>query len=169
MGKSFFIIAVLLFIPGVVWAAGIEVRPAKLNVELNASGGSYEFQVKNPSKQVQVFEVYADDFADIISITPQSFTLEAGGSRSVALAITPKGESRIMQTNLSMVANNLVGQNFQAQAGLKIPLVISFISAPQSTTDRQLIFLVYAGVSGLVAGLLSGAFLGYKFAKASAA
>lgn len=160
-----FLLLLLFLIPQFLFAAGIEVTPSKLNVELGASGGQYQFQVKNPSKQVQVFEVYPDDFADSISVNPQSFTLEAGASRSVMLEIKPKGESKALQTNVSVVAKNLVGQNFPAQAGLKIPLSISFTGALQAESVINLITALYIGGALLIIGFLLGWFLYYKFSR----
>ncbi len=161
-----FIISLLLA-PQFVLAAGIEVKPSKLNVELGAGGGQYNLEIKNPSKQVQVFEVYPDDFADIISVSLESFTLEAGATRSVVLDIKPKGESRALQTNLSVVAKNLVGQNFPAQAGLKIPVNISFAGIPQVEKVINLLTAAYFGVGLLVVGFLLGWFFSRKFYKES--
>ncbi|MEK7496887.1 MAG: hypothetical protein AAB657_03210 [Patescibacteria group bacterium] len=168
MKHIYLIIAItLLIVPCFVLAAGIEVTPSKLKVELGASGGQYQFQIKNPSRQVQVFEVYPDDFTDIISVSPESFTLEAGASRSIVLDIKPKGEARALQTNLSVVAKNLVGQNFPAQAGLKIPLNISFAGAPEIISTIDLNTAIYLGVGLVIIGLAIGWFLNQKFHKPS--
>jgi hypothetical protein len=80
-----FLTLILLLIPITTQASGMAVFPDHLN--LNASGFQ-TLSITNPSQDVLLFEVYADEFKDLIEITPRSFTLESGGQKKVKVGLS---------------------------------------------------------------------------------
>ena len=125
MKKLLFIITLLL-IPSTVVAAGLEVTPAKL--ELRASpkeSATKSITISNPTADVLLFDVFPDDFADIISVSPKSFTLESGAKQTVKVLIAPPRSNRIITTNLSILAKPLSDSKFQTNAGVKIPISVT--------------------------------------------
>lgn len=123
--KKIFIL-VLLFAPSISSAAGIEVAPSKLELAAGANQPAVaQITVSNPTADVQIFEVYPDDFTDRIKITPASFTLEAGGRGEVIIEYSDGTQSQILNTAISVVAKPLAESRFQANTGVKIPLTIT--------------------------------------------
>src|SRR3989338_10080047 len=68
-------------------AAGISVSPAKLDLIVSGFQASAQIVVANPTRDVQVFEIYADDFAENFIFNPASFTLESGERKVVLVTI----------------------------------------------------------------------------------
>jgi P pilus assembly chaperone PapD len=132
--------------------AGIQVSPSKLKLEIAADNpAAAELAIGNPTADVQLFEVYPDDFAGIISANPSSFTLEAGAAQTVRITVFPgklKGEETLA-TNISVLAKPLADSRFQANSGVKIPIIISSMKPAQ---NRRLIF--WAGRLGLAAAVV---------------
>lgn len=125
-----FIVLIIIFIllPVLSQAAGIQVSPSKIDfvLEVNKSAPK-ELIVVNPTADVQIFEVYPDEFPEIIKANPASFTLEAGGRKTVTVTAYPtvtKNASQILKTNLSVVGKPLIETRLQANTGVKIPLSI---------------------------------------------
>jgi len=111
-------------------AAGIQVSPSKLKLEIATNNpASAELTVGNPTADVQLFEVYPDDFAGIISANPASFTLEAGAAKTVRIIVFSGKlkDEETLATNISILAKPLADSRFQANSGVKIPIIISSI------------------------------------------
>jgi hypothetical protein len=141
---------ILIFLPLAALASGIEVKPAKL--ELSAGPGqtaTAKITVGNPTADVQIFEVYADDFADSIKLNPQSFTLEAGDSKTVEVSARGAGPG-IFKTEISVVGKPLSDARLVAGTGVKIPLTVSTSENPASWP--QTTFVWYAAALLLAAG-----------------
>ena len=127
--KNFLIlILVLILLPVSSQAAGIQVSPSKIDFILEANKSvSKELIVANPTADVQIFEVYPDEFPETIEANPASFTLEAGGRKTVIVTAHPaitENTSQILKTNLSVVGKPLIETRLQANTGVKIPLSI---------------------------------------------
>ena len=97
------IAASLTALPVIAMAGGLEVSPATLELRaISETPVSSTLHVVNPTSDVQLFEVSADDFADSLKINPTSFTLESGARRDVT--ITYEGtadQSKKIQTLIS--------------------------------------------------------------------
>ena len=125
-------------LPPIIWltaqtalAAGIQVSQARLDFTVAANRQSSQtLTVINPTADVQLFEVYPDDFTEAIKTNPASFTLEAGAKKTVTIAINLQGlgsqtTGQIVSTNLSVVDKPLSGsQQFSVGTGVKIPISI---------------------------------------------
>ncbi|MCK4799806.1 hypothetical protein KAS31_02415 [Candidatus Parcubacteria bacterium] len=126
-----FLILILIFVllPALSQAAGIQVSPSKIDLTLETGSGSVsrELVVANPTADIQIFEVYPDEFSEIIKTNPASFTLEAGERKVVtvtARSSATENISQVLKTNLSVVSKPLVETRLQANTGVKIPLSI---------------------------------------------
>ena len=124
------LIILVVIVPLAAAAAGIQVSPSKLRLEAGAGRPTAtQLVVSNPTADVQLFEVYPDDFAEVITAEPASFTLEAGTQKSVKIAVDSKKlkNDEIRTTNISVLAKPLAESRFQANSGVKIPLTITVI------------------------------------------
>lgn len=160
------IVSLLLSSPLFASAAGIQVSPGKLDFTIvTGKETSQTITVVNPTADVQVFEVYSDDFSDAIKALPESFTLESGAKRTVnvtvnASALKSPGNQNLA-TNLSVVAKPLADNKFSVATGVKLPLAIK-INQAASLPNKNQWPLWTAGLVGLV--VLLGLF-NYKAAK----
>jgi hypothetical protein len=111
-----------LLLPLMVSAVGVSVSPPRLEI-ISVAGRetNREIVVSNPSRDVAIFDIYPDDFVSEIRISPESFVLESGDQKKVAVAVTPKNVGRF-ETNISIVARALSDSAFNAASGVKIPL-----------------------------------------------
>ena len=130
MKKFFIFIFTLILLPVLSQAAGIQVSPSKIDfvLEIGDESVSKELIVANPTADIQIFEVYPDEFSEIIKTNPASFTLEAGERKVVTVTVysivTTENISQILKTNLSVVGKPLIETRLQANTGVKIPLSI---------------------------------------------
>ncbi|MCK5466711.1 hypothetical protein KAI56_04445 [Candidatus Parcubacteria bacterium] len=156
-----FLILILIFIliPVLSQAAGIQVSPSKIDFVLRANeSASKELIVANPTADVQIFEVYPDEFLEIIKVSPISFTLEAGGRKIVTVTAhfaMPENNPQILKTNLSVVGKPLIETRLQANTGVKIPLSISMepIIIENKSNKRISPELFYAILVAIALGL----------------
>ncbi|MCK4525177.1 MAG: hypothetical protein KAU07_01960 [Candidatus Andersenbacteria bacterium] len=149
--KNFLIlILALVFLPVLSQAAGIQVSPSKVDLVLEENkSASKELIVANPTADVQIFEVYPDEFPEIIKANPASFTLEAGGRKTVIVTAYPaitENVSQILKTNLSVVGKPLVETRLQANTGVKIPLsiIIEYVAIETASNNKISPRLFYA-------------------------
>ena len=83
MKKLLLSLLLSLILPFLANAAGIQVFPSSLSLNVAAKGKTItSITVINPTSDVSVFEVYADDFSQNISANPSSFTLESGAKKN---------------------------------------------------------------------------------------
>lgn len=133
MKKITFIIIDMLLIGGIwtsVQAVGIGAAPAELELNLEVGKSKTErLVIQNPSSAVSLFDVYPDEFQDIIRVIPSSFVLEGGKEREVTVSVNPK-KAGIIQTALSIVSRPLSENEFGANAGVKVSIVITSRKAP---------------------------------------
>ena len=119
------LIIILLAVPQIGLAAGVQVSPDKLEFTTN-SQQSKEMVVANPTADVQIFEIYPDDFERAISIKPESFTLEAGGRKKVEVSVdASRLSASLITTNLSILARPLADSKLKVNTGIKIPLTVA--------------------------------------------
>lgn len=147
--KNFFIL-IFTFLPILSQAAGIQVSPSKIDFVLKANKpASEELIVTNPTADVQIFEVYSDEFPQIIKANPASFTLEAGAKKTITIAVYPaaaESVSQILRTDLSVVGKPLAETRLQTNTGVKIPLsiVVEHIMAEGESNHKTSPTLFYA-------------------------
>lgn len=153
--------SILIIVGSLLWpiitsGAGLEVSPTKLDILISKNGGNAaKLLVKNPNKDVEIYDVFVDQFADLIDISPTSFTLEAGEEKSILVSAHPGQESRILKTNLSIVSRPLTDYKFKANTGIKIPLTISYdLSDQDPWPNRDYNRWLVHGLSVLVLILL---------------
>ncbi len=146
--KRIFVI-VFILLPFLAQASGIQVSPSKIDIitEINKPM-SGELTVANPTADVQIFEIYPDEFPEIIKASPASFTLEAGAKKIVAVTVYPsavENVSRVLRTDLSVVGKPLIETRLQTNTGVKIPItvVISHSAAMDEFDNRVYIRLLY--------------------------
>ena len=130
MKKILILILVFILFPALSQAAGIQISPSKMDfmVEIGGEPVFKELVVVNPTADVQVFEVYPDEFSEIIKANPASFTLEAGARKIVIVKIDPakiEGPSKILRTNFSILGKPLIETRLQTNTGVKIPLSVA--------------------------------------------
>jgi hypothetical protein len=153
MKKILITIEILLFTPLLALASGIQVSPARLDFSV-AGGGvtSQSLTVVNPTPDVQLFEIYPDNFAEQIKPEPTSFTLEAGAKKTVTVAVSGNARAlgQILITTVSVVGNPLSGgQNFSVGAGVKIPVsIIQTVQTNPPNRQKQIASLFLA--AGLI-------------------
>lgn len=137
-------------------ASGLKVDPPRLEITVKTNELiSREITVTNPTSDVQLFKVYADDFSDIIKANPASFTLEAGEEKKVIITITAAGDQKtsgILKTNLSVVARSLAETKFETNAGVKVPVSISILESYPKKPIPKWEYYAYVSVVSLVAG-----------------
>ncbi len=136
-------------------AAGIQVSPAKL--EFNISDGkpaSATIVVANPTANVQLFEISADDFQSAISANPESVTLEAGTRKTIIITVAPKdlpqNGSQLLGTNLSVISRPLAASELGVGAGVKLPVTIAFFPAPKNNLTPIILYAAAALVLAIL-------------------
>lgn len=129
MKKIFILILFFCFLPR-VYAAGLQVSPSKLNLIATSSKITQaKIRVMNPNPDVQLFEIFADNFPDGFVILPQSFTLEAGEGRVVEIQIDAKklkkySPDAVFSGQISVISKPLKNEGMDIGAGVKIPFEI---------------------------------------------
>jgi len=149
-----FLIAISLLLPLATFAAGIQVSPARLEIDSGISE-STSLTVTNPTNDVQIYEVLVDDFDEVIKVSPESFTLEAGENRNVSVTINQQAlqnSSEIISTTISVVQKPLADARFQAKTGVKIPItVVTNEAESESSNPWNRVNTVALGIIGLAA------------------
>ena len=138
--KKFFLLAFLIWLfPIQTLGSGIEVAPSKLNLNILEKDTSAILTISNPTADVQLFEVFPDDFESNIIIDPSSFLLESGAQKKVIVSWKIQdNEEKILKTNISVVAKPLADSKFQFNSGVKIPITISFAPLSTPSVRKQL-------------------------------
>ncbi|OGE81317.1 MAG: hypothetical protein A2826_02045 [Candidatus Doudnabacteria bacterium RIFCSPHIGHO2_01_FULL_43_23] len=149
------LLLIFLLIPLSAHAAGVEISPSRLHVAGQLGDEmSAEIVVSNPTADILLFDVYPDDFADSISVSPKSFTLESGERKKIQLQITAQNEGRLLTTNISVLAKPLAESRFSANTGIKIPLTIT-VASDTSDALPAWVFFVYLAMAMVILYLLS--------------
>lgn len=134
-------------------AMGVSVTPAQ--IELVGRSGTHiarTITVSNPSADVALFEVRADEFDRLVRVVPSSFVLEAGASREVTVAARAARDGRF-STTISISARPLGAPDFSAAAGVRVPFALAI--QPSAPLLASLLF----GLRGFPLAFLLGAAL----------
>lgn len=111
----------LLFFPWSAQAVGLSVSPSTLDL-LSPDISYQEIVVKNISAEPILVKVYADDFQDNISISPQEFELLPEQLSPVKISANFNSFSPgIKKTNISVLSQAKDKRSFNAISGIKIP------------------------------------------------
>ena len=155
-----------LTIPIICFASGIQVSPARLDFSLaDGKPSAQTITIVNPTADVQVFEVYTDDFQDAIKAMPASFTLESGARKTVSLTVDAPAlhqDNAKLSTSLSVVGKPLADNKFSVGTGVKIPLTISLTSLPQKS---NFILWLYLALGSIIVAIAWAAYNKYKTTK----
>lgn len=132
------LIAILIIFPSFVFAAGIEVSPAKLEIEgINRDA---IFKVVNPTAEVLIYEAYPEEFEEQILIEPKTFTLQAGETKTVRVYLERRNlNSNKLATNIAIVGKPLLNQELSTGTGVRLPLQITPNNEYKSTPPYPLI------------------------------
>jgi hypothetical protein len=122
----------ILLFPGGVWASGIGIAPGSLELEsYPLMKTSESVVVINTSGEEGLCQVYAEgEIKEWVSVSPEEFVLEAGGSQVVEVAVIPplgaRGgyEATLCAVSLLSVSELKVG------CGVKVPLHVLVGLAP---------------------------------------
>lgn len=115
----------LLLFPFLASAAGISVTPSRITEEIVAGKEkTISISVRNPGEEAVIVELYPDEFSDIISLSPKSFTLDSGQKRAANLTVRARTEGAYA-TFLSVVAQPLAARAVKTGAGVKIPITFT--------------------------------------------
>ncbi|MBL8030916.1 MAG: hypothetical protein JNK33_01135 [Candidatus Doudnabacteria bacterium] len=106
-------------------AAGIEVSPARLEMSVGNKPVTSRIQVKNPTSDVQLYEVSLNTDDSSIGIRPKSFTVQAGGSQEVQIRVEPK-DSAEFSGEVQVVGRPLAATSNEIGSGVKLPLAIHY-------------------------------------------
>ena len=154
------IILILFLTPLITLASGMSVFPDKLTLD---SAEPKTLTISNPSKDVLLFEVYADEFEDLIELLPQSFTLEAGAQKKVRMSLDPSSTAKklpayeanktrkkeggeVLSTNISITASPLNQADANVAIGTKIPLTIHLKTIGQPNVLHTLLYTLLSAI-----------------------
>ncbi len=133
-------------------AAGIEVSPARLEMSVGSKTVVSRIQVKNPTSDVQLYEVSLNTDNSSITIRPKSFTVQAGGSQEVQLSVEPK-QSTEFSGEVQIVGRPLAGTSNEIGSGVKLPLAIHY--GATSAWYQKTFFWGLFGIALLLVGLMA--------------
>ncbi len=123
------ILSLTLLIAGTAVAAGISVKPNRLNFTLPARQEQTKaIVVENISDRPVIYNLYVDELADQIYLSPVNFRLEVGQSRQVKIKANPV-QAGLFATNLSIVTQDLDRRSFNVATGVKVPIVLQVAPA----------------------------------------
>lgn len=107
------------------YASGLSVTPSKVEHTLSAGEETViTLTIANPTQDVSLVEVYADDFERNISPEVSSFTLEAHEDRLVDVTVL-FNDAGTYSTYISVVTKALGDRSFNARSGIKIPVDVT--------------------------------------------
>ena len=122
----------LLLFPNGVLASGVGVAPGRLDLEAYPlMKASASIMVVNTSGEQGLCQVYAEgEVREWVSVSPEEFILEPGGSQVVEIAVTPplgaRGDYEAMICAVSLVS----ASELKVGSGVKVPLHILVGLAP---------------------------------------
>ncbi len=124
------VIAAVLIANTAVFAIGVGVSPAVINVSAQKGGKVLtELTITNTAQEPGIYIVSADELTDWIGVQQREIRLEAGEKKRVRVLVNPKKEG-IFTTMLSVVGYPLDKKSFNAGSGLKVPLRVTVSGAP---------------------------------------
>lgn len=160
--KKILLTALIILAPVAARAAGIQVSPSRLEFKFTGNEPqTKEIAVANPTTDVQLFEISADNFGQFVKAEPSSFTLEAGTRKTVKIIVDAGQAGSLAQTgqalstSLSVVSRPLADARLQVGTGVKLPLTVFFSAAGPKPDLTGLITygiaaLIIAGLAGII-------------------
>ncbi|MBU1038916.1 hypothetical protein KKC17_01625 [Patescibacteria group bacterium] len=150
----FFISLVLFGLAPEVLAMGLGVSPTSLTIATNHQGlAKTELVISNPSAEVGLFTIAADEYADWFVFQPAELRLDPKSQQRVNLIIKPNKVGRYA-SNLSILAYPLDNRSFNAASGIKVPFNLTVVNLPTSQWQYYLgwglLLLALAGAVGLI-------------------
>ncbi len=143
--KKFFLSLLLLYLCGTPFlaaAAGISVTPSSLVYYLPVKAQvTKKITVENSFTHPQIYEVYSDELTDLVAITPSSFRLEPGEKQNVQIAVK-SAESGNFATFISVMAADINRRQFNAAAGVKIPLQITVLTPTPTFFQKNFVWFI---------------------------
>lgn len=124
--KMYQIIAIIVIlgaasIPAITYAIGVSVTPATLSVKtVSGKEAVARFTVRNPSKEVGLFEAYAEEFEEFLTLIPNRFVLEAGEKREVVVR-AKRREEGALRTAIAIEAQPLGEPALGVGGGVRLP------------------------------------------------
>ena len=132
-----FIFLIFVIITGCspAFASGIQVSPARL--AFGPQGGqtpAQQITVTNPGQSAQRFQIYAEDYPDLIVAEPNDFALAPGGVKIVSVTVNSQRLPPGLQTKLDVIAGPLPGTELlTVSAGAKIPISLQTARAVKTS------------------------------------
>lgn len=121
---SLFLIAVA-GMPIAAVAIGVSVTPVSLSLTAPAGKeSSARFVVRNPSREVGLFEVYPEEFEESLTLIPSRFVLEAMEKREVMLRARFRETGRF-HTSVAVEATPLGSPALFVGGGVRLPLSVA--------------------------------------------
>ncbi len=148
----FYLLILFLFPSSAVQAAGLQLQPTSFDLEIRDQAVQTKLVVSNPAKEIQLFEIYADDLVDFIDINPKTFTLESGMRKEILITIKPNKEASITNTNLSITSRPFAIENFAINSAAKIPITIKQLD--QKAKAQEILFSTNYVLIAIILGLV---------------
>lgn len=118
---TFLFLLVGLLAPFATSAIGVSATPATLSVKTSVGKEVVaRFTVRNPSKEVGLFEAYPEEFEEILTLIPSRFVLEAGEKREVLVRVMRR-EAGALRTAIAVEAHPLGEPAFGVGGGVRLP------------------------------------------------
>jgi len=161
----FFLLLALSLLPtATAFSAGIQVSPSSLEITVPDKGSAtIDIAVANPTADVQLFEVYADDLSNAIKANPSSFTLEAGGRKTVTITAdsgkSNNKEGQVISTDLFIISKPLSENAMSVGTGVKLPVTINIKATDSSALP---LYQLAAALAALLALITLSAYRYYK-------
>jgi len=132
-----------LALPLLSFGAGLQISPSHLSITVSAGQEMMQkLVVANPTADVQIFEITADNYPDNIIPLPKSFTLESGARKTVIIKILSQGllsqTNQKVVTDLSVVAKPLTADELTVGTGAKIPVEITVIQEQYKDNNKTI-------------------------------
>ncbi|MBI5530940.1 MAG: hypothetical protein HY918_05615 [Candidatus Doudnabacteria bacterium] len=140
-----------LLIPTLAFAAGIQVYPSRMDFELKPGQQDAKFlTISNPTSDIQLFEVRAEGFSQLIRIEPASFTLESGEKKNVQISVKSPLSGQTIAAELTLTGKPLTENSLSIGAGVKIPVIINSQESEGVSKNKPailaLMILVFIGL-----------------------
>lgn len=114
-------------IPAIAGAIGVSVSPATLS--LRAAAGkevAARFTVRNPSREVGLFEAYPEEFEESFTLIPSRFVLEAEEKREVLIRARRR-EVGALRTAIAVEAQPLGAPAAGIGGGVRVPVSLEVL------------------------------------------
>lgn len=137
--KTYFIItiAALIAFPAVVFSAGLNISPPKIQLNLALGETQAALAISNPALKEQNFKLSFNGYENFLRVEPSSFVLPAGGKLTVKLSVIPNQipASDKLSATLSIVSFPAKDKGASLASGVKIPVQV--MPAPEAARQES--------------------------------